>query len=548
VRQGARRSRGKRNGRCKAFDLFLYLLILFLPMIGAMESSEPAKILPGLEPASPVTIKLADLLNSECTVADIRYGPEEPTPSQKRCIDDIAIETCNSTGWTALRERLLYSHADVLLAQEHWVLSEYIDERKQQALHLGWKSIWAPAIKTCEGECTDNRMTSAGVAIFVRKHFGLTHLEQDGVRIGPLEDGRLVAGLFAALGLGQIVVYAAYLHCGVGLNSLNKDIIGKIRANADQHGMPWLCGADWNFEPDVLASTDLPKLLNARILAPSSPTCLSPSTSNTLDYFLVEKSLASAMKAPCVIIEATTRPHRPVQAAITANLSSALVQKFRDIQRLPTEPVPGPSREPQSFDLASKVVQNARDEFNKGNFAEGRRFFALAFKEWAGKAEIEVAQASDTTLRGRQSRGDKPTKVMKPLLPKSNGIRDPPRLGKLIGVLQSLQGVAAQLSAAWKKGNKCWSDLIACTSRACRYIQSNPEVKTNCELKLRIDDHLNQVLRLAAAGGVQLGQNPDLPWQEYTSINCTAAAIRRDLNGLIKDEVQAPTGTAHKLG
>ena len=189
MRQGARRSRGKRNGRCKAFDLFLYLLILFLPMIGAMESSEPAKILPGLEPASPVTIKLADLLNSECTVADIRYGPEEPTPSQKRCIDDIAIETCNSTGWTALRERLLYSHADVLLAQEHWVLSEYIDERKQQALHLGWKSIWAPAIKTCEGECADNRMTSAGVAIFVRKHFGLTHLEQDGVRIGPLEDG-----------------------------------------------------------------------------------------------------------------------------------------------------------------------------------------------------------------------------------------------------------------------------------------------------------------------------------------------------------------------
>ena len=83
-------------------------------MIGAMESPESAKILPGLEPASPVTIKLADLLNSECTVADIRYGPEEPTPSQKRCKVDIAIETCNSTGWTALRERLLDSRCNKL--------------------------------------------------------------------------------------------------------------------------------------------------------------------------------------------------------------------------------------------------------------------------------------------------------------------------------------------------------------------------------------------------------------------------------------------------
>jgi len=526
----------RRRSRCKAFDFFLFMLIFFMPFISAMGMPPQPEAGHDVEPANPVVVRLAEYLDPECTVADIHYGPEEPTPSQKRCKNDVIIETSNTTGWTALEERLLYSHADVLLAQEHWITSDNVEEKKQKARKLGWKSIWAPAIKTGDEACTDNRMVSAGVAIFVRKYLGLTHLELDGAKIATLEEGRLVPGVLSAPGLGQIVVYAAYLHCGVGLSSINKDIVGKIKENAEQHGMPWLCGADWNVEPDVIANSDLPRLLNARILATSAPTCMSPTTSHTLDYFLVEKSLASAIKAPYVIEEATTRPHRPVQAAITANLSDAKVQKFKEVQRLPTEAVIGPKREPQSYVLASKAAASAKDEFTKGNFEEGRRFFSLAFKEWASKAEIEVAQASDTVLRGGRSRGDKPAKALRPLLPRATGIRDPPKLGKLVGALQCLQGVSALLSTAWKKGSRTWTELIANTARVCRYIQSNSEIKLDIELKTRIEGHLDDVLKFAAAGEAQPDDAQAMQWQSYSALNCTAAAIRKDINGIIKVE------------
>ena len=125
---------------------------------------------------------------------------------------------------------------------------------------------------------------------------------------------------------------------------------------------------------------------------------------------------------------------------------------------------------------------------------------------------------------------------MKPLLPKTSGIRDPPRLGKLVGALQCLQGVSALLSTAWKKGNKTWTELIANTARVCRYIQSNPEIKLDEALKTKIDCHLDDVLKFAAAGEAQPDDPQALQWQSYSELNCTAAAIRKDVNGIIKVE------------
>jgi len=274
----------------------------------------------------PRTIRIADYIDAPDWHTNPKtemYGPTNATSKQRRAKDKIEFETCNSTGWTALLHRLQYSQAQVILSQEHHVREDLIKEKSDQALNLGWKSLWSPANCTADNE--DNRCTSGGVAIFVRKYFGLVEFEDEGVKRASLEPGRLVVGKFSAPGLGSIAVYSAYCLCGVGLNHTNKDLIGKVHEFNAMHELPWLCGADWNMQPSDLSESGLLSVMKAKIAAPEDPTCITPSSLRTIDFFLVDEQLFDGLEHPEVIEDAVTRPHRPTQTAIKADLKKAKV-------------------------------------------------------------------------------------------------------------------------------------------------------------------------------------------------------------------------------
>jgi len=460
------------------------------------------------------------------------YGPHNVTGRARRVKSNVLLETCNGTSWPAIKDRLLYSHADVIFAQEHRLLAADIADKSAQVKNLGWKVIWAPAVPT--DDSNDKRSTSGGVAIFVKKHLGLTHVEDDGVKCPPLVEARLLAGHFTAPGLGSVILYCGYFMCGVGLNSFNKDMIATMHQDAQRRGLPWIFAADWNFEPDTIGNSDLPDLLSAKIKAPTEPTCISPTTAHILDYYLVSSNLAPAITAPTIVDSATSKPHKPVQAEILADLANALVPRFRSNQRLPTEGVYGPRRQPQCYQKAMDEIARAKMAFQAGDFENGMNSFAKGFAEWAMPAEREVAFASDTIDIKKSSRAVKPKRLLLPLLADGKDVKDPPKLGRLNGVLQCLQEVSARLSKAWRCGGKFWVTLSSHIHKACNYTRLNSELNEMDQLKDLIAQHLHDVNTFAATTGADQHDCP--AWCNYARLNCTAAAIRKDINGAIEVE------------
>ncbi len=107
----------------------------------------------------------------------------------------LLVETANTTGWAALKRRLLDTRAHVLLAQETWVTQAAIPAASEWARRRGWKAVWSPA------RVTENGGTSAGVAIFARDYLGLRYPDNESHEVEP---ARIVAAVMEIPGARPI--------------------------------------------------------------------------------------------------------------------------------------------------------------------------------------------------------------------------------------------------------------------------------------------------------------------------------------------------------
>jgi len=503
----------------------------------------------------PRTIRIADFLDASVphsVPSTESYGPPNATYRQRRAKDKIDVETCNSTGWSALLHRLQYSQAQVILSQEHHVREDLIKEKSDQAFGLGWKSLWSPTICTADND--DNRFTSGGVAIFVCKYFGLVEFEDNGMKRDSLEPGRLVVGKFSAPGLGSLAIYSAYCLCGVGLNHTNKDLIGKIHEFNAVHGLPWMCGADWNMQPNDLAESGLLGVMKAKIIAPEDPTCIAPTSLRTLDFFMVDELIYDGFEHPTVIDDSVTRPHRPTQTSIKADLKEAKVMKFRTNQKLPTEAVVGPRRKPQCFDLPRELAKLAKEAFDRNDVTRGAELYADAFHCWAVAAEVEVAEASDIVTPRKSSRATKPERINLPLVPDcARGHGEPSKVVLLNKVLQNAQQVTALLSDAMKKSGDAWSKVSRFIAKArscsCPVDQGSEDydVQELTHLQSTWTDLLNRTADFARSRLYENNADASDPiWATFANLNCTAAVIRKGLTKAINSIKRATQDSKNK--
>ena len=365
------------------------------------------------------------------------------------------METVNASGWTATKERLEATAADIVCVQEHRTPEGLVSERSAQVLKMGWKSLWAPAVTTADEPGTDARFTSGGVAVFVRKYMGLTLA--DGDHDPVIIPGRLVAGCINAPGTGPITVYSAYLTCSVGWSGPNIDLMDALAAHASHQNL-WILGADFNMPPEELASTQIHKAFDAEIRAPkNADTCISPYSSRTIDFFLVQRSLAQAVSEAFTDRDADTRPHRPVATEMAAGLQAATKTVFRPSDRLPTEPIIGPVPEPPSFSRARRLAVGALEAFRHHD-PKAFDLYDDAFKEWASTAERAVAASSDHQLTKRSSRSSRPSKITVPLVPRAPKEPSEQKSPGFSNFLQRTQEIAAFAAKAWR-GNASWSEV-----------------------------------------------------------------------------------------
>jgi len=472
---------------------------------------------------SPTVIKLSEHLPKlSSTVKNKRR-------KAKRKIAGTMLESINSTSWAALLERLKTSQADVIFAQETRTIASMVNERSAIAKKLGWKSLWAPAKATNEASPDDERSTSGGVAIFVRAHLGLSKLDENLSEV--IVDARVVGGKLTVPGSGPIAIYSVYMVTGVGLNHDNREILNQITLDHNLHGLAWAMGGDWNMEPKELLESGIGKATNSKTMYPDVETCVAPACVRTIDYFIIEKSLANAFNHPITIEDAGTRPHRPVTTTMKGGLKALKKEIFKPVPKLPFEPMIGPVKEPPSYAIPRQLIVQAKEQLSAGNHQVARHLYGRAFAEWATLSEIEVANANDLATPGAKSRREEPERIRVPLVPNltSSG-KDPPRATTLSNLTQKTQEISAVLTKAWSHGNEFWIKLKETVGRVKRGIDDIAGNDCEEEKKAVKDycDEIENFNELIFSKGCATNAYQDA-WADYARCTVSAAHLRKTL-------------------
>eukprot|EP00974_Lingulodinium_polyedra_P091003 8824463-Lingulodinium_polyedra.AAC.1 len=112
----------------------------------------------------------------------------------------------------------------MVLAQEHWAWDpNIIDERSSAARAMGWKSLWAPALRL------KSKRGSGGCCVFVHESWGLQEAEQATLVPKALRH-RVLWCIVEPPGGLRMLVASAYLVAGLRLGPQNTDILQHLGA------------------------------------------------------------------------------------------------------------------------------------------------------------------------------------------------------------------------------------------------------------------------------------------------------------------------------
>ena len=133
--------------------------------------------------------------------------------------------------------------------------------------------------------------------------------------------GRVIAAKVSIPGAGSFALYSADLVCGTGWSNPNMDVVDAIVAHKSKHDLPWIIGADWNMDHAEIQKAGILGSMHAVARVPdNADTCISPSCSRTLDFFILDRKLDDGASEALTVMTANTRPHRPVQFRLLAGL------------------------------------------------------------------------------------------------------------------------------------------------------------------------------------------------------------------------------------
>ena len=234
------------------------------------------------------------------------------------------------------------------LVQEHHLLSEQAVAEGQRWLKgRGWSSIWAPAVVKDVGP-------SAGVAVVVRSHLGLTKVPGKEAVVSP---GRCVAGFLPNFAGGGLIIMSVYLHTHVGWTDDNHAIVGSMVSYVSDVACPWLWGGDQNMPPRIFSKCGADQQsddgrenwiarLNAVLVAPNVPTCWSSGDGACYDYFVMQSSLAHSLVGVSVVDGSSIATHKPVELHLCKGrrpLRSRVRIKARPLPEIPIGCAPKPA-------------------------------------------------------------------------------------------------------------------------------------------------------------------------------------------------------------
>ena len=154
--------------------------------------------------------------------------------------------------------------------------------------------------------------------------------------------GRVCAAHVHSFLPGGIVFISAYFKDSVGWSPQNASIVWQLvqfLAVLNGKQIPWVIGADWNMEPDVLTQTDWVPAVGGVMYTPKVSTCRQALPGSKYDYFITSSWLAPLLCSTLrVQEEASTHPHLPVSVSIAVASRPVMARTMRQPKRFPAVP------------------------------------------------------------------------------------------------------------------------------------------------------------------------------------------------------------------
>eukprot|EP00959_Pyramimonas_sp_CCMP1952_P468094 9492649-Pyramimonas_sp.AAC.2 len=211
------------------------------------------------------------------------------------------LETFNGNCRATLLERLRSSDSMVICAQEIGTGPDAVPDLQRAARTAGFRALCSPS------RCCARGSHSAGVAIFARQHLGLRWNPTG----GELVKGRLISAVVDIPGWPEFVVYSAYFHDSVGLDTANMNLLSVLGASISRSAGSFLAAADWNVEPEVIEQSGFTRKAGLITMAPARHTCIMSASASTIDFFLASQDIVRATEKVRVYSQWHGGPHKP---------------------------------------------------------------------------------------------------------------------------------------------------------------------------------------------------------------------------------------------
>ena len=331
-------------------------------------------------------------------------------PIQRDDLFQLCCAMVNATSWSSMKVYLQTTRANVVLGAEMHTIGVQTAEASQWAINHGWKSIWEDAIPGA-----DANHSIGGVAIFARSFLGLS-LPPSGP--STVVRGRVVSALVNTPGTHGFVAYAGYFVVSEGLSARNLGLLQAIGEHIAGHGRPFVCGADFNFPPEVLASTSFASKIAAQIVHPDTNvgTCFQGAIPSTIDYYVVSGDLVKGLCSTDVDMSALTSPHRPAMLMFHPCLTNLQALSFCKPPALPRGMPIGCKPPAPDWEPAHNAALDALRICQNGQIHEADEAMFQAYEAWANTAEQELAGTLHAHLPYEGSRGGMPKMVWKSIL------------------------------------------------------------------------------------------------------------------------------------
>ena len=299
---------------------------------------------------------------------------------------------------------------DIILAQEHHVASEDLDECLVWCKQAGRKAMASAATSTGIGG------TSGGVLMAVRPRIGAGFAP--GESEVTLVLGRLMACHVNCLSKGGIIIYNVYLWTSEGLSARNTQILEVLMAHKAGHGKPWLVGGDFQVAAKVMQESRWPRDLEAAVVAPKGPTCTGGKAGgSTIDYFMVDARVEGFFGPASTVLDGPFKPHYPVQAVAKGGWQRAAASYLQKPKAFPKKRLIGPCLAGKDWGPLKEMVKESLEAHAAGPQQGGDQGMEACWRRWCQMAEGEIVANLDLVEEEEKYSGRKegPRLIQKPV-------------------------------------------------------------------------------------------------------------------------------------